>query len=145
VRRRTRGFALLFADVDGFRQYNLARGYAEGDTLLRECARLLAVPEVTPVVRTAVPLDIVARYGSNRFSLLMPQTEQARALDTAERIRAGVERLELPGRARVTMSVSVVLFPDHGASEQDLIQAGERALRDAKAAGGNRVVVAAPE
>jgi GGDEF domain-containing protein len=43
------------------------------------------------------------------------------------------------------MSVSVALFPEHGTSEQDLIQACERALRDAKAAGGNQVVVARPE
>lgn len=109
VRRRSRSLALLFADVDGFRQYNLARGYAEGD------------------------------------ALLLPQTERPRALETAERLRAGVERLELPGRARVTMTVSVALFPEHGGSEQALIQAGERALREAKAAGGNRVVLAVPE
>ncbi|MBF5044998.1 MULTISPECIES: diguanylate cyclase [Myxococcaceae] len=144
VRRRTRCFALLFADVDGFRAYNLARGYAEGDALLRELARLLAVPEVTPV-RSASPQDIAARYGSNRFSLLLPQTERARALETAERIRAGAERLELPGGARITVSVSVALFPEHGGSEQALIQAGERALREAKAAGGNRVEVASAE
>jgi len=97
-------------------------------------------------VRTATaPLDIAARYGSNRFALLLPQTEQPRALETAERLRASAERLELPGRAHVTLSVSVALFPDHGTSEQALIQAGERALRDAKAAGGNRVQLAAGE
>lgn len=142
VRRRTRGFALLFADVDGFRAYNLARGYAEGDALLRELARLMSVPETTPARPGAAPPEIAARYGSNRFALLLPQTEQARALELAERLRAGAERLELPGRARVTLSVSVALFPDHGTSEQALIQAGERALRDAKAAGGNRVQLA---
>jgi len=75
--------------------------------------------------------------------VLMPETSLAEAMTVAERIRLGVEAIELrlsdgtPVKASV--SIGVALFPSHGRGASDLLAAADRAVYQAKALGRNRV------
>ncbi len=128
--QRTRGsFSLVLFGVDAFRTFNREYGYAEGDHLLRRVARLL------------VPLETAARYGGDRFAVLLAGVGREGARATAEQVRAQAETLaqspDSPGH--FTLSAGVVTFPDQGEDEEELVDAAERALIEAKRAGGNRV------
>jgi len=131
--QRTRsGFSLLLVDIDGFRAFNREYGFDEGDLLLRRVASLFS------------GFELAARYGSNRFALILPGLDGDRAMGAAENLRAAAERLgqapESPGR--FTVRVGVARHPEDGEDEETLIAAAERALLQAKEAGGNRVATA---
>lgn len=128
--QRTRGsFSLVLFGVDAFRIFNREYGYSEGDHLLRRVARLLA------------PLETAARYGGDRFAVLLAGVEREGALATAEQVRVDAEKVghsaDSPGS--FTLSAGVATFPDQGEDEEALVDAAERALSQAKKAGGNRI------
>lgn len=84
-------------------------------------------------------IDIRARLDGGRFAMLLPYTDAHGAYLVAELIRRRVAPLE-GGRARV--SLGVASFPRSGASPQAVVQAAEAALAEARAAGGDRVILA---
>lgn len=131
VSRRTLGMVLV--DVDRFRRFNREYGFAEGDVLLRTVATLVAPGA-----------EASARYACNRFSALLRNVTEADAVAWAERVRA---ESEAAGQAKAiagpfTVRCAVAIFPDIGPECPDLIDACEYALDDARAGGGNRVIVA---
>jgi len=92
VSRATRsqhGVAVLFLDLDHFKQFNDTHGHDAGDALLREIGLLLKSK-----LRAE---DIACRLGGEEFLLIMPETTPASALQRAELLRAEVAALE-PGR-----------------------------------------------
>jgi len=125
-------------DIDHFKSYNDHFGHPQGDTCLREVARVLQ-----RVVRRRT--DLVARYGGEEFLLLMPQTDAAGALLFAERVREAIEARGLehaPGLPRpvVTVSIGVVsTAPDAVSMPEALFFAADAALYEAKADGRNCV------
>jgi diguanylate cyclase (GGDEF)-like protein len=95
--------------------------------------------------------DVLARFGGEEFVVLLPQVSASGALDSAERIRASLEKADIhPGgpRKRVTVSVGMAMFPDNADSADSadgaasLLKAADEALYRAKDAGRNRVVKA---
>jgi diguanylate cyclase (GGDEF)-like protein len=134
---RDRGpLSLLILDIDHFRTYNQTNGHREGDEALRRVGQLLQGS-----VRED---DVAARYGGEEFAILYAGTVKADALRLAEGIRRAVEAFPFAHRARqplgaVTVSGGVATFPDDAREPVDLIRAAERALREAKAAGRNRI------
>ena len=97
-------------------------------------------------VRTS---DLVARYGGEEFAIILPETAARDAVVLAERIRRGIETMEIDvgnhqPRLRVTVSLGLSgLKP--GASEHaqsEMIEAADKALYAAKGGGRNRLVVA---
>lgn len=141
ARRHERTLALLLVDVDGFRRFNLARSYAEGDKLLRRVAELLMED---PLPGRDESMNTAARYGGDVFGVILPNAGFKEGTTYAERLRKAVAELDFPedsgqGKGEVTVSVAVAEFPACGSNEQELIAAAEQALREAKQAGRNRV------
>lgn len=132
--------ALVMLDIDDFKLVNDRLGHIAGDEVLR------AVAATTRVDRRET--DLTARYGGEELALILPGADIEGAARAAERIRAAVERLELPlegedgGPLRVTVSAGVAVF-GHGADDRTrLVAAADDALYEAKRAGKNRVVCA---
>ncbi|HEX2118555.1 MAG TPA: diguanylate cyclase, partial [Acidimicrobiales bacterium] len=127
-------FAVVFVELDQMKLVNDRHGHQAGDTVLIELARRL-----TEAVRE---VDVVARWGGDEFTLLLPKTALPGALLLAEKIRAAVANAPFridTGTLDITISVGVAAYPEHGSSGKDLVAAADAAMYRAKAAGRNRV------
>jgi diguanylate cyclase (GGDEF)-like protein len=134
--------AILRVDIDGFCALNEACGRPYGDDCLRELAR-----QCQSLLRRDD--DVAARLGDDQLVILLPGRDEASVQEEAERLRAAVESVRMnhpasPVSSHLTISV--------GASScasvcnkpvEYLLRVADRALRQAKAEGGNRVVVLA--
>ena len=128
--------ALLLLDLDHFKQVNDQYGHAAGDQVLASVGAALR-----SVVRDR---DFAGRNGGEEFAVLLPDTDIAAALDIAERIRATIAEVTVPGTdVPVTVSVGVAGFPDHASTLERLDRLADAALYVAKRQGRNRVELAA--
>ena len=127
--------AALVLDLDQFKAINDTYGHDRGDAVL--CA-------VSDVLRRALRTsDFVGRNGGEEFIALLPDTDAEGALEAAEKLRAAVARVSLPGIDRpVTTSIGAAVFPHTAADAQSLLRLADRALYAAKAHGRNRVELA---
>jgi diguanylate cyclase (GGDEF)-like protein len=129
--------ALLFGDLDHFKQINDQRGHAVGDQVLANVGAVLR-----NVLRSQ---DFAARNGGEEFAVLLPDTDIGSALAIAERIRAAIADISLPGSdVAVTISIGVSGFPDHASALDRLERLADAALYLAKRLGRNRVELAEP-
>ncbi len=124
-------FSLIMLDLDDFRTVNNDLGHQAGDTLLRRIAGNL--------VRAGRDSDLVFRYGGDEFTFLLPNTDEAGALQVAERARLAVAATD----DTVTASVGVATFPTDGATATDVLLAADRACYVAKRGGRDKIVTAA--
>jgi diguanylate cyclase (GGDEF)-like protein len=129
--RHKGSFAVLMADVDEFKKYNDAFGHPAGDEVLKRVASIL--------LSSTRSVDCTARYGGEEFAVLLTDTSSAVAAEVAERIRARVAAQDFPGR-KITLSIGIGEFPEHGQTGEEVISAADEALYAAKRAGRNRVV-----
>ena len=127
---------VVMIDLDHLRAINNRLGHLAGDHAITAAARVLA--ETTPDGGHA------ARFGGEEFCLLLPGRSIAEAeavLETArERLRA--VRLPEDPAVRITFSAGIARYPEHGESVEELTEAADRAVYDAKAAGRDRVKIA---
>jgi diguanylate cyclase len=136
--RGSLGFAVLLFDLDGFKSVNDTWGHAAGDrvlTLVGERAR--------KCVRAS---DTVGRLGGDEFLAILPETSLDGAVGVATKLR---EALAEPyaldnATARLSASIGISLYPDHGLDPQQLQRAADAALYRAKREGRNRALVAEP-
>jgi diguanylate cyclase (GGDEF)-like protein len=132
--RSGRGFCLLMMDLDELKAVNDRLGHFHGDRVLRAVGQV-----VNDGVRR---IDTAARYGGDEFVVLLPETDPTGAFVLAEKIRIGVNDLDLdlPDEApRPSMSVGVVSYPDDGQTADELMISADRAMYTSKRAGKNRV------
>ena len=130
ARRQEQDLALLMVDIDDFKRINDTLGHLEGDRALRDVANLL---------RQGVRIfDLCARYGGEEFAIVMPGATRQVAVQVAERIRRGIHHRSLQSATSMTVSVGVG-FLERDQTEEDLIDAADRALMAAKRAGKNVV------
>lgn len=141
ARRDQSSVGLLYLDLDKFKEVNDTHGHAVGDLLLTELARRLE-----DSVRAS---DTVARLGGDEFVVLLNDIqvpEQAEVV--AEKIRRDLARpFECDGLSLMIIpSIGLVLFPNHGDDEKTLLIAADKAMYEAKRAGGDRLFMpAGPE
>ncbi len=130
---------VVMLDVDFFKKFNDTHGHEAGDLVLSSLAAAM-----TGHVRSA---DVVCRYGGEEFIIILPAIGREMAVARAEELRRLVEeemRVEWRGeRLAVTVSIGVALFPDHGATADEVIAAADEALYRSKQGGRNRVTLAA--
>ena len=129
AKREHSGFAMLFVDLDRFKQINDTLGHAFGDRVLREVAQRLrdCLREV----------DTVAKLSGDEFALLIHEADARGAEQTARRV------LEAMGRPfgfdalsfTVTASIGIALFPGDGESLDELTSSAERAMQGVKDSG----------
>jgi len=143
ARRGHESLALLLIDADHFKRYNDRYGHVAGDACLREIAAA-----IRGCIRR--PADLAARYGGEEFAVLLPQTDAAGARAMAQRIVDAVAALALAhadAAPSCLVSVSVgwaTARPDLDARVvltrgESLVEAADRVLYAAKAAGRGRV------
>lgn len=127
-------------DVDHFKNYNDRMGHPEGDALLRQLADV-----IKSGLRTG---DLAARYGGEEFGVVMINTRLADGAEVVERLRRSIEETCFPHRevqpeGKLTVSAGVAEFPGDGDNDEAVVVAADSALYRAKAAGRNRVLLAA--
>jgi diguanylate cyclase (GGDEF)-like protein len=128
-------FTLLLIDGDDLKRYN-AVSYADGDKLISQISSVL--------IATMRPNDFVGRWRfGDEFIVLLPETSIKEAVSVADRIRVAMEETSQSWLFPVTVSVGVVEYPIHGSTVDELVTRTEWALKNAKAAGKNRTVIAA--
>jgi diguanylate cyclase (GGDEF)-like protein len=136
AQRHGRPVSLLFADIDRFKSFNDTYGHRLGDDLLRQvAARLQAAVRHT---------DFAARYGGDEFAVILPETTIHGAAVACDNLRRAIEQepFRVGGqRLGITISGGVGAYPEGGASAEELIDACDRALREAKKAGGNYIML----
>lgn len=137
-RRYGASVSLIFLDLDGFKRINDSHGHLAGSRALYEVGRVIQ--------ETVREVDVVSRYGGDEFTVILPQTDTSGAMIIAERIRAMLETeiflTSLGIEAKLTASLGVSTFPDHGKTREELIQRADQAMYAAKDAGKNSVFLA---
>ncbi|MDR2800715.1 MAG: GGDEF domain-containing protein [Desulfovibrio sp.] len=133
--------SLIITDIDKFKLFNDVHGHLCGDEVLKAFAARLS--------GSMRPSDICSRYGGEEFLMLLPGTALAVAMLIAERLRSGVEAMEINFEGKllkITASFGVAeIFrkPDHMSFETYIADGIRRAdvnLYKAKEAGRNRVI-----
>ena len=129
--------AILMADIDNFKRFNDAFGHEAGDLLLRDLGALLAAE-----IRGG---DIACRYGGEEFLLILADADLQAAGKCAESLQQKVRSMQVRHRGetlrRVTLSIGVAGFPQHGTTASQIVTAADRALYKAKESGRDRVIV----
>jgi diguanylate cyclase (GGDEF)-like protein len=137
ARRTGTPLAVIFADLDHFKQVNDVWGHHIGDLALQHLAAI-----VRANVRT---VDLVARYGGEEFVIALPDQPLAQARQLAERLRRLVAEtpvvIEATIQFDITVSLGVAFFPADGATIDDVLIAADAAMYRAKRTGRNRVCI----
>ncbi|MEE4278762.1 MAG: EAL domain-containing protein, partial [Halieaceae bacterium] len=134
------GFALLFIDLDHFKDINDSLGHTVGDALLKAVSERL-----TEVVRHG---DLVARLGGDEFTVLLMSVRNATEASgvAAKVLETLAQPIELPEhRLSVSASIGVCLFPDDGESSEELLRNADAAMYKAKSLGRNTQCHYSPE
>jgi diguanylate cyclase (GGDEF)-like protein/PAS domain S-box-containing protein len=135
--RYNRPLSIILFDVDGFKTANDTFGHALGDDILIKISQA-----AKSIVRE---VDILARYGGDEFTVLLPETGTAQALLIAERIRKSVEAAEIQAGGTslsVTLSLGIAEIDlDADKSIETIIRRADQALYKAKQKGRNHTVI----
>lgn len=145
--RLSHSCALLMLDIDHFKRINDTFGHPTGDRTIKALAEICS--------RQSRDVDVVARLGGEEFAILMPDTGPDGARHLAERIRAQVQELRMRSDSgddfqwTVSIGISGLAAPppgDNGAAAlgEQLMAQADGALYEAKKAGRNCVMCAAP-
>ncbi len=135
-----RPLSVLTIDVDRFKEINDSYGHGAGDTVLIEVARRMR--------RVIRDVDAAFRHGGEEFVILLPETEAKGAATAAQHLRAAVAespvRLDADVSLPLTVSVGIAVYPEHGDTDEAVLEAAEDALYAAKAAGRDTYRLAGP-
>jgi diguanylate cyclase (GGDEF)-like protein len=141
VRARSRGLpiALLFIDLDHFKDINDSYGHAAGDACLRRI--------IEPIEAELRQSDVIGRYGGEEFIVILSSADITAAHPIAERIRKRVADVHIEGFGspiKLTCSIGIATSDTLGVWGENLIASADAAVYAAKRSGRNRVQVAAP-
>lgn len=131
-------FSLAIFDIDDFKLFNDTEGHLAGDEVLKAIANISR--------ESLRSIDIIARFGGEEFSIIMPQTDRDEAFLVTERLRKNIKELmpltwkKFP-RDKITVSIGVAMFPENGKDAKTLIRSADMALYKAKMSGKDKTVV----
>ena len=129
--RSGKPLSVLFIDMDGFRNVNTVHGHLAGSKALVEAAGIIR--------SCARETDVVARFGGDEFSLILPDTGREGATAVAERIRDRMRAfpfLEEEGLSlHLTASIGIATLPDLTVSAEELLKAADAAMYRVKDSG----------
>ncbi|MGI5309008.1 diguanylate cyclase domain-containing protein [Rheinheimera sp. WS51] len=126
--------AVMFLDLDGFKQVNDTQGHKVGDALLKEVALRLM-----QLVRQS---DTIARVGGDEFVFVLNNPQDNKDItDVANRIITAINQpfTIQQGTFYIGVSIGVSLFPEHGATAGELISNADKAMYIAKSTGKNKL------
>jgi diguanylate cyclase (GGDEF)-like protein/PAS domain S-box-containing protein len=133
ARRDSGQLALLYLDLDGFKDVNDAHGHEAGDVVLRTMAR-----RIHACIRAS---DTLARLGGDEFVVLLPDMKDSRhALTLADKIISEVRRpvtLSQAVSVSVSACIGIAFYPEHGTDAQALMTHADQAMYAAKKGGKN--------
>ncbi len=141
AKRYKKSYSIILCDVDHFKNFNDKNGHVEGDKALIKTAAILKT--------RSRQSDIVARYGGEEFVVLCTEVESDQALSLAEALRKKVAEEkyahgEKQPLGKVTISIGVASYPDHGKDPEEILRHADEALYEAKSAGRNQVKLFTP-
>jgi diguanylate cyclase (GGDEF)-like protein len=132
--RFTRPFSLLMLDLDHFKEINDSHGHQRGDEVLVEFSQ-----RVNEALRE---VDTFARYGGEEFICLLSETDSWGAQTTAEKVLRAIRSTPFgengAAPVRLTVSIGIASYPEHGDTFGELVDAADRALYRAKQEGRDR-------
>lgn len=140
ARRNNTHFALLYFDLDDFKYINDTFGHRAGDTVLVRTAG-----EVSSLVRQG---EMFSRLGGDEFAILTELGPNDSPIPLAERVRHAIAALPFRFRGsnlRLTTSIGITIFPQHGDNTEDLIAHADSAMYQAKNAGKNNWSIYDPD
>ncbi len=124
--------SLLFFDLDHFKFINDSSGHQAGDALLQMVAKKLR--EVT---RSS---DLLARLGGDEFAIVIPESDIHDAKQFADKLLEELKQISIPLKGssyRISASVGIVTYPQHGSTFQELLSNADLAMYQAKESGRN--------
>lgn len=128
--------AVLFIDVDHFKNYNDFYGHQKGDEVISTIAK---------TIKNAIRhMDFVARYGGEEFVVLLPETDAHGAYAVASNIYKAIDRLEIPHAKsqvsnHVTISLGITVYRAENMTKDELLNIADQALYRAKQLGRNQI------
>ncbi len=129
--------SIIMVDIDHFKNINDTFGHLIGDQMLESIARIFQ--------QNLRKVDILARYGGEEFILLLPETQNEQAFQTAERLRLAIEDFHIPvkeKKAKVTLSLGIACsMPGENLALDKLLERADQALYAAKESGRNRACI----
>ena len=138
AKRYQTAFSLIIFDVDDFKNYNDANGHIAGSGALRKIGGLMR-----KVFRSS---DVMCRFGGDEFVTILPNSDKVGAFLGAERIRETVENEYFEGgehqpMGKLTISLGISSYPEHGRDTKELLDKADKALYVAKNMGRNKTVI----
>lgn len=129
-------FALVFLDIDYFKNYNDINGHLAGDNLLKVLSEI-----INSSVRD---YDVAARYGGEEFIIILPGDSMDEAFSFAEKLRKQVQHYKFANEEKqpggdLTISLGVSVYPDDGKTASALIMAADKGMYKSKKIGKNKV------
>jgi two-component system, cell cycle response regulator len=138
ARRFKEQLAVVFIDLDHFKDINDRYGHSVGDATLERIGRALGESIREP--------DLIGRMGGEEFAVILIQCGWERAFQVAERLRQEVKNLRIKPRdeydVRLSLSAGISVFPDDASTMENLFRQADAALYEAKTQGRDRVVLA---
>ncbi|MFE6168653.1 sensor domain-containing diguanylate cyclase [Viridibacillus arvi] len=122
-------FSLLIMDIDHFKKVNDTYGHQIGDIVLVKLANILKIQ-----VRTD---DIVARFGGEEFTIILPDTDVEEAILIAQKLNRTIELAEWTETGNLTVSIGIATFSEND-TESSIVKKADQALYDSKEKGRNR-------
>lgn len=124
-------FAMIMFDLDHFKNINDKYGHQTGDEVLKQ---------VCSIVKNNIrSTDICGRYGGEEFIILLKNISLEDAKNVAEKLRQKIEQANILGdKNKITVSMGIVEYPEHGQWKQQLIEKVDQALYVAKERGRNQ-------
>jgi two-component system, cell cycle response regulator len=129
------GLALLFIDLDLFKDVNDTHGHLVGSRVLGEVGALLR--------RSVRDVDLVIRYGGDEYTIILVETEAESAHLVAERIRSTIENQQFLAQEGYTIHLTACIgyacFPEDTRLKMQLLEVADKAMYRGKFSGRNRV------